>query len=153
MRQRIFIFILSLRSNRDQMNALLLILHWIPISTPPSMECNSALIEAYFEIYNFEPNLLLSPNGTYMVKKNIYNVYLKYIHNYPKQILSHSLDKINIFNKCQRIICGGIFFYIIWDYRLPMYFLNITLALHAMLDHCKYTIWGNSSQLTLAVSR
>ena len=28
----------------DQMNALLLILHLIPISTPPSMECNSALV-------------------------------------------------------------------------------------------------------------
>ena len=52
-RQRNYVLILSnllssatyfrcLRSNGDQMNTQLLILHWIPISTPPSMECNSA---------------------------------------------------------------------------------------------------------------
>ena len=44
-RHRIFILILSIRSNGDQMNVLLLILHWIPISTLPSMECNSALVK------------------------------------------------------------------------------------------------------------
>ena len=41
---RIFILIFSIRSNGDQMNALLLILHLISISTPPSMEYNSALV-------------------------------------------------------------------------------------------------------------
>ena len=38
-----FFFILSIRSNGDQMNALLQILHLIPISTPPSVDRNSAL--------------------------------------------------------------------------------------------------------------
>ena len=42
-RQRILILILSIRSNGDQMNTQLLILHWIPISTPPYMDCNSAM--------------------------------------------------------------------------------------------------------------
>ena len=32
-----------IRLGRDQMNTQLLILHCIPISTPPSMECNSAM--------------------------------------------------------------------------------------------------------------
>ena len=43
-RQRTFILILSIRSNGDHMNTQLLILHWIPIITPPSMECNCALV-------------------------------------------------------------------------------------------------------------
>ena len=43
-----FYFNLSIRSNGDQMNVLLLILHWIPISTLPYMECNSALFGAYY---------------------------------------------------------------------------------------------------------
>ena len=43
----IFILILSIRSNGDQMNALLLILHLIPISTPPTIDRNSALMAEY----------------------------------------------------------------------------------------------------------
>ena len=39
-----FILILSIRSNGDHMNTRLLILHWIPISIPPSMECNFAVL-------------------------------------------------------------------------------------------------------------
>ena len=50
-RQRIFILILSIKPNGDQMNALLLILHWIPISIPPSTECNSALFLIPLEVY------------------------------------------------------------------------------------------------------
>ena len=53
-RQRIYVLILSnllssatyfrcIRSNGDLVNPQLLILHWIPISTPPPMECNSAV--------------------------------------------------------------------------------------------------------------
>ena len=47
-RQRICILILSIRSNGDQMNTLLLILHCSPINTPPSMECNSAMTTMFF---------------------------------------------------------------------------------------------------------
>ena len=43
------ILILSIRSNGGQMIALLLILHWIPISTPLSMECNSAVVPKSFK--------------------------------------------------------------------------------------------------------
>ena len=42
----IFFKILSIRSNGDQMNALILILHLIPISIPPSMEFNCAMAKA-----------------------------------------------------------------------------------------------------------
>ena len=48
-RQRIFILILSIKPNGDQMNALLLILHLIPISTPPSIDRNSALTELFWK--------------------------------------------------------------------------------------------------------
>ena len=45
----IIIVILSIRSNGDQMNNLLLILHFIPISTPPSIDHNSAVVSGRLE--------------------------------------------------------------------------------------------------------
>ena len=66
---RIYVLVLSdlmsnatyfrcIRSKRDQMNTQLLILHGIPIITPPSMECNSAMFGAILQHYcarfNFE---------------------------------------------------------------------------------------------------
>ena len=57
-RQRIFILILSIKQNGDQMNARLLILHQIPISTPPSMECNCALVSLRQYLTKLENKIL-----------------------------------------------------------------------------------------------
>ena len=63
MRQRIFILILSIRSNGDQMNAL----HLIPISTPPSIDHNSA-VNCRFVVPTIVTWLM------YLKENNIYNV-------------------------------------------------------------------------------
>ena len=45
---------LTIRSNGDQMNALLLILHLIPIITPPSIDRNSVMYIQIEKIMNID---------------------------------------------------------------------------------------------------
>ena len=99
-RQRIFILILSIWSNGDQINDLLLILLLIPISTPPSIDHNSALgnrgwIGKNFNVNWKKANLVLtmfSLHFIYLKRKiilynftthiNFYGFYKYFCRNY-----------------------------------------------------------------------
>ena len=83
-RQRIYILIVSIKPNGDQINALLLILHLIPISTPPSIDHNSALRPG-------EQNSIYTYHFTYQIRRLLINMCFNIT-----QSLQYTKDKVEL---------------------------------------------------------